>query len=272
MPAYNLCLQLMSGLHSLFLFTRSDTVLVIFPMLTIGLVLAGQTDWKSFLVAFLWLELHLLAFDVRSFAFGIEEDRICKPYRPFPSGRVSAKDGQLLYNLNVAVSFYLSFRHNLTFVSLLYFCATTLYNEFGLSTSPLSPIRAIGYMCYAWGTTYIIGHHQPLDNTSVKAIIVSGLIFSFTGHAQDFRDRSGDALLGRRTIPLIFPQAVARWSLILAMSGFTFGLIKLRGPPLVVSAVFSLLCTITSVKFASNYSEEQDRKSFRWYEVSRYIV
>ncbi|KAK7457002.1 hypothetical protein VKT23_010305 [Stygiomarasmius scandens] len=101
----------------------------------------------------------------------------------------------------------------------------------------------------------------------MNAILASGLIFSLTGHAQDFRDRSGDALLGRRTIPLILPQTIARWSLILAMSGLTLGLIKLWEPPVLVAALFGLLGVITSAKFAIDYSEEQDRKTFRWYEL-----
>jgi len=39
--------------------------------MTVGLVLAGPTDWKSFIVAFIWLELHLLAFDVRFSVFSL---------------------------------------------------------------------------------------------------------------------------------------------------------------------------------------------------------
>jgi len=56
------------------------------------------------------------------------------------------------------------------------------------------------------------------------------------------------------------------------MSGLTLGLIKLWEPPVLVAALFGLLGLITSVKFAIDYSEEQDRKTFRWYEVSGYIL
>jgi 4-hydroxybenzoate polyprenyltransferase len=120
----------------------------------------------------------------------------------------------------------------------------------------------------------------------MSAILVSGSIFTvtvsaceclrlffltnqiFKGHAQDFRDRSGDALLGRKTIPLILTQGVARWSLLLFMFAFTYGLILLWEPPPLIAAGFILVCIITTVKFVANYSEEEDRKSFRWYEAS----
>lgn len=120
----------------------------------------------------------------------------------------------------------------------------------------------------------------------MSAILVSGLIFTMTvgacdylllfflndknlqGHAQDFRDRSGDALLGRKTIPIILTQGVARWSLLLFMLAFTYGLILLWEPPALIAAGFILVCIITTVKFVANYSEEEDRKSFRWYEAS----
>lgn len=73
--------HLYSPAYTLYLFTESDTPLVIVPMvrptpslfgtvlaphlsqLTVAMVLAGPTDWSSFLMALVWLELHLLAFD-----------------------------------------------------------------------------------------------------------------------------------------------------------------------------------------------------------------
>jgi hypothetical protein len=90
---------------------------------------------------------------------GIEEDKLCKPHRPFPSGRISLKHGEFLYHLVVALCITISIYHGLTAVSLVYMLAIWLYNEGGLSMHPIpkNPLGAIGYMCYCWGTTYIIG-------------------------------------------------------------------------------------------------------------------
>ena len=90
---------------------------------------------------------------------GVEEDRLCKPYRPFPSDRISLKNGQYLYLATIALSLLLSAYHGLTWVSVIYMFAIWLYNELGWSMYPIpkSPLGAVGYMCYCWGTTYIVG-------------------------------------------------------------------------------------------------------------------
>ena len=90
---------------------------------------------------------------------GVEEDKVCKPYRPLASGRISLESGQALYYFVIAISISLSIYNGLTLVSLVYFTATWFYNEYGLSANPMakSPIGAMGYMCYCCGTTYIIG-------------------------------------------------------------------------------------------------------------------
>jgi hypothetical protein len=51
------------------------------------------------------------------------------------------------------------------------------------------------------------------------------------------------------------------------MLAMTCGLILLWRPPVLAIVVFVLLGVTTSVKFVANHSEEEDRKSFRLYEV-----
>lgn len=93
---------------------------------------------------------------------GVEEDKLCKPYRPFPSGRISLENGQYLYLGVIALALTLSVYHDLLIVSLVYLLAIWLYNEAGWSSHPIpkSPLGAFGYMCYCYGTTFIIG--KPL--------------------------------------------------------------------------------------------------------------
>lgn len=66
---------------------------------------------------------------------------------------------------------------------------------------------------------------------------------------------------------MILPQGVARWSLLLLILAVTFGLIRLWHPPMIAVIIFAFLGVTTTVKFVANHSEEEDRKSFRWYEV-----
>ncbi|EEB91805.1 hypothetical protein MPER_09780, partial [Moniliophthora perniciosa FA553] len=150
--------KMLQALYTLFLFTKSDTILVVVPSVTVAFVAAGPTDLMTFFQALLWLELHLLAFNIRNQTLGIEEDKLCKPHRPFASNRVSLDFALPMYIVAVAVAVCYSFYHGLQLLTLTYFLGTTAYNEFGLAKSLIlkSPMGAGGYMCYCWGPTYII--------------------------------------------------------------------------------------------------------------------
>jgi len=206
---------------------------------------------------------------VKNQMIGLEEDKVCKPYRPISSGRISLGRCQSLYLFLIVLSIAISAHHGLTTVSFVYMLAIGLYNEGRLSmyAIPKSALSAIGYMCYCWGVTYIVGHHQPMSSTSITAILSSGLIFTTTGHAQDFRDRSGDAAVGRRTIPLILSQGVARWSLLLLILAWTCGLILFWHPPMLAAGVFTFLGITCGIRFVANRSEEEDKKSWSWYSL-----
>ncbi|KAK7043029.1 hypothetical protein VNI00_008767 [Paramarasmius palmivorus] len=158
--------------------------------------------------------------------------------------------------------------HGLLSLSLTYLVAITVYN-YGLSKSPLlkNPLSGFGYFCSTWGSMYIIGHNQPLSTVSAHSAFASWLTYAVTGHAQDFRDRSGDVLMGRKTIPLIFSQRVARGYLICALFGTTCGLIKLWSPPPSVIYVFTFLCLGTSMRFAMLRTEEEDEINYVCYAV-----
>lgn len=88
------------------------------------------------------------------------------------------------------------------------------------------------------------------------------------GHAQDFRDRSADALMGRKTIPLLLSQPVARWSLAALITAWTIGLIALWEPPVVISMVFAGLGLRCLVGYLSSFEEKDDYMSYCWYGVS----
>ncbi|EIW75296.1 hypothetical protein CONPUDRAFT_66092, partial [Coniophora puteana RWD-64-598 SS2] len=92
------------------------------------------------------------------------------------------------------------------------------------------------------------------------------------GRAQDSRYRSGDALMGRRTLPLLMSQSVARWSLLFLTVGFSGVLILLWEPPTAISAAFIAVGTVTALEFILNHSEEADRQTFHWYEAWLLVV
>lgn len=100
---------------------------------------------------------------------GIEEDRLCKPYRPFASGRIPLEHGQSLYLFVVSLAAAVSLYNGLILVSLAYMLAITHYNEGGWVKGPIAKnaFGAFGFMCYLlgndlyhWYACYLLFDHR----------------------------------------------------------------------------------------------------------------
>ncbi|KAJ7498600.1 UbiA prenyltransferase family [Mycena latifolia] len=260
--------MLLHFLKTVVLFSKSDIVPILLPSLAVAMVLAGPTNFTAFVMGFIWLELHLLTFEIKNQACitGLEEDRLSKPDRPIVAGRISIAGAQTLYLVVGTLSFAFSVYHNMVPCSTLYMVAIYCYNEGGMSRNWFlkSFLGSIGYSLLLLGHD---DHGNSLSKISTIAIATSGLLHVTTGHAQDFRDRPGDAEIGRKTLPLLLPPRLARWSLGLLMFAWTAALIHLWSPPLPVSLLLVLLCLTSAAKFIRNYSIEADRNSYWVYNM-----
>lgn len=74
--------------------------------------------------------------------------------------------------------------------------------------------------------------------------------------------------MGRKTIPLLLSQSLARWSLAALIGTWTIGLIALWKPPLEVSIVFACLGLRCLGGYLWSYDEKDDYISYCWYGVS----
>ncbi|KAJ7098794.1 UbiA prenyltransferase family-domain-containing protein [Mycena belliarum] len=254
---------------TILLFSHSDIVPILGPSLAVSLVLAGPTDMTAFICGFIWLELHLLTFEIKNQSIGVEEDRLSKPNRPIVSGRISLETAQTLYLCVGMISVLYSVYQRVLLCSTVYMVAIYCYNEMSMSRNWFlkSFLGALGYVCYCWGTTIIFDHGKPLSRTSIIAVAISGLVHTTTGHAQDFRDRFGDAAIGRKTLVHILPARIARWSLMALVAAWTVGLVYLWSPPALVTIFFSVLCCIATVSYVLDHSVEADRNSYWWYNM-----
>ncbi|CAK5275438.1 unnamed protein product [Mycena citricolor] len=237
--------------------------------LAVALVLAGPTDLGAFIRGFVWLELHLLTFEIKNQITGLEEDRLSKPNRPIVAGRISVGAAQDLYWVIALVSTVFSAQFGLLPCTVLYLAAIFCYNELAMSRNWFckSFLGSIGYVCYCWGTTVMFDHGAPLSTLSTTAIVLSGLLHTTTGHAQDFRDRDGDAAIGRVTLPMILSPRVGRWSLALLLAAWTAALIWLWAPPALVTLYLGLLGLKAAAGFIQDHSVEADRVSYWWYNI-----
>ncbi|KAJ6573544.1 UbiA prenyltransferase family [Mycena vulgaris] len=261
--------KLGSALYTGFLFNQYDIISTIGPVIVVGSVLAGIPDLKAFIHGLVWQELHLIAFEIQNQITGLEEDKLSKPTRPLVSGRLTVQTAQRIYLVLIVLSLFNSASHGILACSILHLVAMFAYNELGLSRywALKSFLGSMGYVCYCWGMTAIFDHGRPLSRNSIIAVVLSGLIFTTTGHAQDFRDRDGDAAIGRKTLAIVLPQSFARWSLMALMFAWTAGLIHLWAPPAAVSLLFFGLAAYTTVNFVRDYSLEADSVSYWWYNI-----
>ncbi|KAJ7460632.1 UbiA prenyltransferase family-domain-containing protein [Mycena latifolia] len=265
--------SLIEAAYTAYLLNQYDMVSTLCPVIVVGMVLVGVPDMKTFVQGLVWQQLHLIAFEIQNQAIlqitGLEEDKISKPTRPLVTGRLTVPTAQNIYIALVILSLWNSAERGVLPCSIFHLVAMTAYNEAALSQYWIfkSFIGSLGYVAYCWGVTVIYASFRPWPSP-VKdlhiAVIMSGLIFTTTGHAQDFRDRDGDAALGRKTLAIVLPQAFARWSLMLLMFAWTAGLIHFWGPPIAFSLVFFGLAALTTIKFVLNHSQEAGRNSYWW--------
>ncbi|KAI5886105.1 uncharacterized protein SCHCODRAFT_02643238 [Schizophyllum commune H4-8] len=257
------------ALYTLYLFSESNIIGVLLPSLAMAYALVGVSDVGAFLEGFVWLELHLLAFEIMNQVTGIEEDKLEKPHRPIPSGRISPSSARALYACVVACALLMSARHGITWVTAVYAVAITVYNEGGLARFWYfkSGLASLGYACFISGPAVCFSQGRPLPPQAIIALTQLGLIFFTTGHAQDFRDRDGDSLIGRRTLALILPQAFARWTLSASILAWALALCYYWAPPALFSAVVYGLAGATAVSFLTDYSQEADQRSYDLYNL-----
>jgi 4-hydroxybenzoate polyprenyltransferase len=106
-----------------------------------------------------WIWVHLLLFNVCNQFIGCAEDALSKPWRPFPSGRVTAEQGEhlslVLYMFSILFSMSLG-----TTMTNLVFCGGCLwYNTLGGSSHWFIKnfLNAVGYACFEMGGSAIAG-------------------------------------------------------------------------------------------------------------------
>ncbi|TRM69050.1 UbiA prenyltransferase family [Schizophyllum amplum] len=255
--------------YTLYLFNKTDITTTVLPILGIGLALAQPAGPAAAIRGLLWLQLHLIPFEIQNQIVGLEEDRIAKPFRPIVAGRISVKGANCLYMILVALSVVMSGVYGGLKPCLIHLAAMTAYNEGGLASNWFlkSAIGALGTSCYCWGVTLMFNNGLPLTHTARVAIGLCFFNFLTTGHTQDFRDRAGDAAVGRKTLAVMLPQTLGRWLLLSMIFAWSGGLVYLWQAPAAAAALNFALAGACAVRLIVNHSEESDKAAYWWYNM-----
>jgi 4-hydroxybenzoate polyprenyltransferase len=158
----------------------------------------------------------------------ISEDLLNKPWRPFPSHRISNKQAtKIMVALYIFAPLYSITFTGGTHHSLVLTLLGLWYNNWGgADNGPIvrNIINALGYTYFVSGAmeVFLGGSTLPLHPGQLLGqwhLLISAVIFS-TVHLQDMSDQPGDAQRGRRTAPLVWGDSFARWTIAVPLVGW----------------------------------------------------
>ncbi|ESZ93045.1 UbiA prenyltransferase [Sclerotinia borealis F-4128] len=159
-----------------------------------------------------WITLLPLVIDNQRRPKSIEEDRLNKPWRPIPAGRISSilakRWMQVSYCMALIISYYLETLGQFTGLITL----GVLYNEFGWGDNSYvvrNLLNALAFLCYSSGTSLIASNAQLKMEGMMWFVVIGSVVFT-TVHTQDMHDQIGDRARERKTVPLVIGDWPAR--------------------------------------------------------------
>ncbi|KAL8723629.1 MAG: hypothetical protein Q9225_000072 [Loekoesia sp. 1 TL-2023] len=225
-------------LYTLWLFTKSDVVTFVLPNTVFGIfgALSGlltqpATIHPSFyqifsrlphVIAFNWLNLFVFDVANQRLPAAIIEDSLNKPWRPLPIKRITPTQAETLLLLTKPVVLLTAYGLGVDPESALLIALTCMYNDLGGEDRDYwmrKGVIASAYAVYVTGSlTIAAGNQSIISSDGFEWIAVVSTIILTTIHVQDLKDQAGDQRRGRRTVPLIIGDAVARWTILVPLA------------------------------------------------------
>ena len=223
------------------LLTESDVWTFIVPDTAFGILgaLAGPVLTTSKATSFsdvilrtpsvlAWNWLNMIVFDLANqrLPVSIAEDRLNKPWRVGPTGRLTSEQMRMLLLVALPVILAISFSLGAWQESSLLFGLTWMYHDLqgGETIVGRNVIISIAFGLYNGASLRVAcGSENTVNETGLHWIVIISAIVLSTMQIQDLKDVVGDHMRNRQTMPLIFGDTVTRWSIavpVLAWSVF----------------------------------------------------
>ncbi|KAF8839047.1 hypothetical protein BDN67DRAFT_818519 [Paxillus ammoniavirescens] len=258
-------------IYTVFLFTKNDMRTAVIPVTLFSIAAAPLSSPIRVLHSALWIWLHLLQFNVANQIKAPEEDKINKPSRPIPAGRITVYNATVLRWLlaPLCLGYSTLYSAQLAFVSLQMQLFTLWYNELDGDNKWLSKniLTALMYGCLELGGTLTAGSDpSQLSQTGRLAAQLSVAVFATTLHCQDFKDADGDRLTGRRTLPMMFPVA-SRISVGLGLPLWSLCLCYIWDLDWLCTAAFLAYGCFVGARFMLYRTVAADKRSCKYYSL-----
>ncbi|KAI0870872.1 UbiA prenyltransferase family-domain-containing protein [Hypoxylon argillaceum] len=244
-------------------------------MLTEGLQrppTALEIFWRFPLVlAFNWYSVFIFDLSNQRSSESIEEDLINKPWRPIPTGKVSATEARRILLLAIPLVLLFNYLLGVWRQGLFILILTWMYNDIrGGDEVVRDLIISVAYGMFNSASLEIaVGGGEYTDvNISRGGLIWTAMISAAiltTMQVQDLKDQAGDRTRGRQTIALWIGDRFSRLSIAFFVAFWTAACLffwDLRPYGYVVPAATGAM---TAYRVLSMTSPKQDATTWRWW-------
>ncbi|KAF2121533.1 UbiA prenyltransferase family [Lophiotrema nucula] len=171
----------------------------------------------------------LLIFDISNqrSPSAVEEDKINKPHRPLPSGRISMETTRRLLLSGIPLVLLLSWAYGCWQETLLLFTAIWMYNDLQGCDEQWylrNLFIAVGYGLYSSAALRVMtGPEHTINEKGMQWIGIITLVMFITQHICDIKDAEGDKARGRKSAPIVLGDALVRWSVAIPIIACSIG-------------------------------------------------
>ncbi|TFK56353.1 hypothetical protein OE88DRAFT_1803080 [Heliocybe sulcata] len=211
----------------------------------------------------IWLTHYVYLVDLSNQITGVEEDRINKPDRPIPSGKVTL-DGAKVRLAVVAwafammgVSFPDILHETICWVLTVAFLNLTSAgnhwvgkNLVGMTTGTWALLRG------AWKIM------APIAPSTEHYILAIALWLGMCMQIQDVRDTKGDAAVGRRTLPVAFGDKASRRLIAFGFTPAAFCILSVVGLTAVAPAALAMVHLYLCYRVLQKHGSRYDHKTY----------
>lgn len=202
-------------------------------------------------------------------ADSVAEDKLNKPWRPIPSGRLGQKHARQLLLCSIPISYALS-QHALGAEqeTLMLFVLNWIYNDLNAAENWVlrNVLNALGITSIGAGAISVVTAGSPrTPSANIWLVICAGILLT-TIQAQDLYDQEGDRERGRSTMPLVLGDGVTRWLTAVPVVAWSiiipcyWGVYSLMGWISVLLPGMVVVSRILTIRDA-----ESDRKTFKFW-------
>ncbi len=147
------------------------------------------------------------------------EDKVNKPWRNIPAGRMTSEQYRRLLLLVIPLALGISWYLDVTMESASLIILNYMYNDMEGADEHFvfrNAFNVGGFFSFELGVLRIMyGSEGALNSTAYVWLAIIGAVTFTTISVQDLKDQKGDKLRGRQSAPLVLGNLLTRWTIAL---------------------------------------------------------